>query len=333
MNITFLIGNGFDINLGMETRYTDIYKEYVLSPSKSDNIVKFKEEIDENYENWSDFEMGMARYAENFATEADFVECVRDFKDCLVQGIERQEKLFINRMQGVNGIYGRSKSDDFFNDLANLNESLIPRDTQILNALCRSQIIRYNFITYNYTHSLDYFVENCQDRKSTSSLNIFLPIHVHGMVGSDIVVGVDNIDQFKKLKYIPSRKTTRAFVKPKFNEEYDYRRVERALSIINNSNIICVYGMALGDSDKMWRKQIREWLLSNENNHMIYSYYDDVPHPRHHTDIILELEEERKIEILSKLELTSDEIDKTIKQIHIPIGINIFGSLEGKVKE
>ena len=28
MNITFLLGNGFDIGLGMPTRYEDFYKEY-----------------------------------------------------------------------------------------------------------------------------------------------------------------------------------------------------------------------------------------------------------------------------------------------------------------
>ncbi len=29
MNITFLIGNGFDLNLGLKTRYTDFYKYYM----------------------------------------------------------------------------------------------------------------------------------------------------------------------------------------------------------------------------------------------------------------------------------------------------------------
>lgn len=30
MNITFLIGNGFDINLGLKTRYVDFYDFYLV---------------------------------------------------------------------------------------------------------------------------------------------------------------------------------------------------------------------------------------------------------------------------------------------------------------
>ena len=35
MGVTFLIGNGFDLNLGMKTRYTDMYDSYIKSESKS----------------------------------------------------------------------------------------------------------------------------------------------------------------------------------------------------------------------------------------------------------------------------------------------------------
>ena len=29
MNVTFLVGNGFDINLGLKTKYTDFYPSYL----------------------------------------------------------------------------------------------------------------------------------------------------------------------------------------------------------------------------------------------------------------------------------------------------------------
>lgn len=43
MTITFLIGNGFDINIGMATRYKDFYKYYVNLPSECDLIESLKE--------------------------------------------------------------------------------------------------------------------------------------------------------------------------------------------------------------------------------------------------------------------------------------------------
>jgi hypothetical protein len=33
MNILFLIGNGFDLNLGMKTRYVDFYNYYISNTS------------------------------------------------------------------------------------------------------------------------------------------------------------------------------------------------------------------------------------------------------------------------------------------------------------
>ena len=51
MNITYLIGNGFDLNLGLRTRYTDFY-DYYLNNTESDteNISKlnalFKDLVD-----------------------------------------------------------------------------------------------------------------------------------------------------------------------------------------------------------------------------------------------------------------------------------------------
>ena len=58
MNILFFIGNGFDINLGMKTRYSDFYKYYKDIESKSNVIQKLKEEIAERIVNWSDLELG-----------------------------------------------------------------------------------------------------------------------------------------------------------------------------------------------------------------------------------------------------------------------------------
>lgn len=45
--ITFIIGNGFDLNLGMKTRYRDVYDSYVTSPSKSEVIGVFDLSISE----------------------------------------------------------------------------------------------------------------------------------------------------------------------------------------------------------------------------------------------------------------------------------------------
>ena len=43
MNITFLIGNGFDRNLGLATSYSEFVDYYKKLPSSTETILKFKE--------------------------------------------------------------------------------------------------------------------------------------------------------------------------------------------------------------------------------------------------------------------------------------------------
>ena len=68
--VTFIIGNGFDLNCGLKTRFTDMYPSYIATPSQYSIIADFKRDIQDNeslhFQRWSDFEMGMARYAENW---------------------------------------------------------------------------------------------------------------------------------------------------------------------------------------------------------------------------------------------------------------------------
>ena len=68
MRTVYLIGNGFDINLGLPTKYTDFYRYYLGLDRSNDskNVSKLKEHLSqclsskEKY--WSDLEEAMGRY-------------------------------------------------------------------------------------------------------------------------------------------------------------------------------------------------------------------------------------------------------------------------------
>lgn len=76
-NVTFLIGNGFDLSFGVHSQYRDIYKAYLDAQTSSETFVEnFKEEI----QHWSNFEMDLAKFAAKCSTEAQIVDCLRDFK-------------------------------------------------------------------------------------------------------------------------------------------------------------------------------------------------------------------------------------------------------------
>ena len=71
MNITFLLGNGFDIGVGLPTRYEDFYQEYCESlEGDPENIRLFKEMLKKRNEDevkriidWADFEKAFGEHS------------------------------------------------------------------------------------------------------------------------------------------------------------------------------------------------------------------------------------------------------------------------------
>lgn len=109
---TIIIGNGFDKNCGLKTGYTDAYKEYVKSPSVNKWITDFKKNIGDNYENWSDFELGMAEYARRLSNEDEFIACVNDFNAFLNSYLTKVQKAFVeelNQMKMHNNVKKNSE--------------------------------------------------------------------------------------------------------------------------------------------------------------------------------------------------------------------------------
>ena len=63
MQLTFILGNGFDRAIGMNTGYRHFYKWYVQQPNESDDVALMKIEINKylNGEEptWADFEIAL----------------------------------------------------------------------------------------------------------------------------------------------------------------------------------------------------------------------------------------------------------------------------------
>ncbi len=58
MKVLFLIGNGFDCNIGLRTTYMDFYPYYIMQ-FPNDNLAKT---IKNDYRRWSDLELGLGEY-------------------------------------------------------------------------------------------------------------------------------------------------------------------------------------------------------------------------------------------------------------------------------
>ena len=96
MNVTFLIGNGFDLNLGLKTRFRHFYDYYLKLKSPNQTVEKFKIALNENLENWADLEVALGEYALNFdkASEKNFIALLDDIQDALAEYIDQEDVEF-----------------------------------------------------------------------------------------------------------------------------------------------------------------------------------------------------------------------------------------------
>lgn len=67
MNVTYIIGNGFDLNLGLETGYQAFYNYYIKVPSPNSQVKLLKDSIEQDgYELWSDLEIGLGKISAKY---------------------------------------------------------------------------------------------------------------------------------------------------------------------------------------------------------------------------------------------------------------------------
>ena len=95
-----------------------------------------------------------------------------------------------------------------------------------------ANIIR-NYITFNYTMSLEAFLSIKAKYQRVVEAT---PIHIHGKLDEDVVLGIDNTEQLSDIAFSLTRKGRRAFIKTIFNEQYDKARVNAAKKIISESD-------------------------------------------------------------------------------------------------
>ena len=315
---TFMIGNGFDLNLGMKTRYSDMYDDYIYEPTMIAYIDDFKETLQKQdpYNKWGDFEIGMAEYAKEFSSEKELVECVRDFKRYLVNYLQEESNRLNSVLREIKN-YGPIQNE-LYKSLRSFYSKLIPNDIYTIESIIAERPVDINVITFNYTNCLEWLLSRIQQ---TPKLSFSTPIHIHGRLGEDVVLGVDNLTQFKNLPYALTKKGKRSFIKTEFNEQYDRARLEKAKKVLLGSDIICVFGFAMGKTDQMWVDLIIEWLLQSPNHHLVFFKYDENKYYRYNSDEIMDIEEENKLELLGILGIKNEDL---LSQIHIPTGFSIF---------
>lgn len=322
-----MIGNGFDLNCGLKTRYKDVYKEYCKTQSSNKLIQKFKEDINMDIQNWGDFEVAMCNYLPNFNSEKDFLMCLRDFKSFLNSYLMQIDNEFIILVKKTSRFV--PVASELYHSINDFYKGITHTITNSIDSIINKNT-KYNVITFNYTSAFEAIYNR-------SVMNLQMPVitfnHIHGILNDDVVLGMDSIEQIKDIKFTLSNKGKRAFIKPYFNEMYDADRMNLAKTVIENSNIICVFGMSLGISDYSWRTLLYKWLLNDKNRHLFIYEHSLSGIKTWSAEEKLDYEEDEKINLLQNIwQLPSGGIESIFDNVHIPCGKNIFNFTDAFIK-
>ncbi|MBJ6117649.1 bacteriophage abortive infection AbiH family protein [Pontibacter sp. BT310] len=318
MQILFLLGNGFDLNLGMKTRYKDFYCHYLSVESKKEYVNKFKKHLSENLDNWSDLELSLGEYTQNIKTLEEFDDVFEDIAEKLADFLLEQENNF-----------------DFSKILKEeLHKCLIYPEQYLLNS-DRNQLSEYkdrwsknrwyvHIITFNYTRTLERIlgeeISNIKIGTHHDLAHVSLQgiDHLHGFVDERMIMGVNDKSQVKNVQFHENPDVLEAIIKIQCNKAQKHNVDDACIKRITTANLICIFGSSIGETDNYWWELIGNQLLVRDCHLIIFYKCEDIS-PRF---AYKKARKEREIKniFLSKTKL--DENEKKLVESKIFVGIN-----------
>ncbi len=342
MNVTFLIGNGFDLNLGLATQYPDFLKEYLAdNPDDTDEIRRFKEDIrkrdaEDQANNvdrlWSNAELAFGNYTNDVAAQGKTVNTYFAYYDdfCLHLAKYLQKQELRIRIDG--------HGQDFVDSIQNFHAGL----TEIQKAVIDKTEAGidggyiFNFIIFNYTNIIDKIIEDIKANKPKFGNRVIrnVPkvnsigriIHVHGTTTKDMIFGVNDESQITNMALFEgaSPNYLKSFIKQKTNQKNEARTDEKTLDIINSSSCFYIYGMSIGATDTIWWQRIIERMKVQPAVH-VYIYGYDAPQETLMQRKRWFYNDQKKEQLLS---FATGQTSGLAERIHI-VSDNIFEAFHG----
>lgn len=267
MNIVYLIGNGFDLNLGMRTKYEHFY-EYYLPICENDNILhikNLKNTIEKEKDNWSDLESALGKYLNNDMGREDAVALHDHLIEHLPKYLASEEERYVIKEQ-------RAAMNKY---LIAPQNTLLPTEKAFIDAYFagkKNESWDIKIITFNYTKSIERLLGNISlplqisqhlgVNRSSSYANTLSAIeHIHGFVDERMVLGVNDTGQISNVALREETDVIDRYVKPSCNDTYGLGHDQICQQWIDRANLICLFGLSYGDTDKKWWEAIGRALI------------------------------------------------------------------------
>lgn len=317
MNITYLVGNGFDLHLGMNTSPKAFLSHFVEQgeAGADPHAKKLAQTIaTEGIDTWADFEMSIGSHSRHFSdTDSDIEEYlseVESLERSLADWLRMEDKKVTDNLLD-------EKTSGIFSAFADV-EHLLARDGVYVNNGTGDEDT-INFLCFNYTSAFVKVLSKSARSgiwdNSGHSHDLGRVIFPHGTLGSLLVCGVDGSDQIANASWRSNEDVAASVVKETIQRDDNFSFDIDAMDVIDRSDIICVFGMSLGQSDRRWWRRIAYSLMAKNlplNQLVIFSY------EMNGADLSIPPARRRAKSAVRNLFLASADVDEDIRKSVFP---------------
>jgi len=310
MNLTYIIGNGFDIGLGLKTSYADFLNEFLSLDSDwardGKGVERLRKMIVRDRQSWSDAEQAFAKIDFNKLVAVDgwIPSCDKELHEYRAQDtcnffIRKLGEFLMAQQERVSLSIDDSIRHQFLKALliAPVIHSQSKRysfqewQTQVMQTFGSLDV---NFITFNYTSVLERLLGatpfTCYNdeimKEWGAPVRFNTPIHVHGKLeGREVdpdkmVFGVSYRDQIEHPPLgFDDAWIEKRFVKPD-RLDFECKSVDDASSDVSSilaaSDVIVLFGVSLGSSDAKWWNSLGELMRKNGRMHLVYCDFNKI---------------------------------------------------------
>lgn len=323
MRLLLILGNGFDLNLGLPTSYRHFLKYYMDSSiyDNSENVIKLKSLINKDYDKWSDLEVALGEASTQFDEPDKYIDAVENIGQALSDYLSEVDKRFEPRPDMVM---------KFFKDLENFEDYFDLKQQHSWNHYLESfhndiGKWKYDIMTFNYTSTLEKMIRMAVSDLGGNMSSIKNIVHIHMTLKEGLLMGVNDESQISNRYFQSSYPIKSTIVKPFINREFDDGIDAKCRKMINDADAILLFGVSLGKTDADWWHYIGNAMFKSRKV-LIYCPYDLERHLLQKAQI---LRKNHEFSMKARVALTPPNIDVLASMGEIlPIRENKMFNLE-----
>lgn len=281
-----MIGNGFDVNVGLHTSYPEFLNYYLKQlPSTGIDevgqryIKRIKTEIKNDLLRWSDFELVYGKYMSELGKMGSDVHPLDEELEIINDDIREKLSAYIAN-EDRHSFFAENAKKQFLESI--LKPEIFLRDYEMndinnkRNNIWNRSKNTIDFITFNYTKTIEHLLD--KNHQQFSGYNINEPVHVHGYYDNRMILGVNDVSQINNEELKKNAYALDTLVKSRCNHVYGVGHTDKTTMLITNAQLLCTFGLSFGDTDKIWWQQIcQQFIHRNDLMVIIFWYVNDFP--------------------------------------------------------